>query len=386
MPIKVLYILHSGNSLAGSTKAILSLISQGKDTIEPIIVMPEKGELYDYLNQQNYRVYNLFFRPACYPHFNTLKDVILFLPRLCARLICNWHTTHQLVKIIRNEHVQIVHSNSGVISCGFLAAKKAGISHIWHLREYAEHAGFAFYPNRAHHLHQLQRSHSICITGDIQSFYHLQQNPMSSVIYDGVIHQIHANPIYQGQYLLFVGRVEKAKGIEDLLQAYAKACLSSRTQNIPPLWIVGEYDLSYKEHLNKLLVGIKDHVLFMGQSNNVYPLYTNAIAVIIPSLTEGFGFVMPEAQSMGKLVIAHDIEGLHEQLIVGQDYIGSPVALGYKTLDELETIISSLTIPLNNTFLTIAQNGQSAAYQLYSYNRNVEQITNLYLSILSHQI
>jgi glycosyltransferase involved in cell wall biosynthesis len=106
-------------------------------------------------------------------------------------------------------------------------------------------------------------------------------------------------------YFLFVGRLEKLKGVQDLIRVFAG-------YHDAELVIVGSGD--YASSLRKQAQGLK-HVRFLGSvhSSEISELYRGAIAVLVPSLCyETFGLIAAEAFAHGTPVIARRIGALAE--------------------------------------------------------------------------
>jgi len=123
-------------------------------------------------------------------------------------------------------------------------------------------------------------------------------------------------------YFLFVGRLEKIKGIQTLIPTF-------RHYPKAELWIAGKG--SYEGHLKHLA---KDsvNIRFLGyqRGESLAELYRNAIAVIIPSLCyEISSLVIPEAFTHRTPVIARKLGGMPE--IVEKSNAG----ILFETEDEL---------------------------------------------------
>lgn len=115
--------------------------------------------------------------------------------------------------------------------------------------------------------------------------------------------------------LIFVGRLERLKGVEIVLRALAT--LRSRFPGAR-LLVLGEDSRdaveSEKERLRSLAseLGIDDRVDFAGSvAHHELPLYYAAAdACLMPSYSESFGLVGLEAQACGCPVIASNVAGL----------------------------------------------------------------------------
>jgi len=122
---------------------------------------------------------------------------------------------------------------------------------------------------------------------------------------------------YPGErLLLFVGRLERLKGVETILRALALAA-DRRHQDVR-LLVLGEDSRdaaqSEKDRLRELAaeLGIADRVDFLGSvAHHELPyFYAAAEACLMPSYTESFGLVGLEAQACGCAVIASNVAGL----------------------------------------------------------------------------
>jgi D-inositol-3-phosphate glycosyltransferase len=116
--------------------------------------------------------------------------------------------------------------------------------------------------------------------------------------------------------LLFVGRLERLKGVETILRAFPLA--TGRRNRDVRLLILGEDSReggeSEKDRLRALAqeLGIAERVEFLGSvAHHELPyFYGAAEACLMPSYTESFGLVGLEAQACGCAVIASNVAGL----------------------------------------------------------------------------
>lgn len=106
-------------------------------------------------------------------------------------------------------------------------------------------------------------------------------------------------------YFLFVGRLERLKGLQDVIPLF-------RAYQDADLVVIGEG--SYRAQLEGLAAGIPG-VRFLGRMEQaeISRYYAGAIATLVPSVTfESFGIVVVESFSHGTPVIARDLGALPE--------------------------------------------------------------------------
>jgi glycosyltransferase involved in cell wall biosynthesis len=117
-----------------------------------------------------------------------------------------------------------------------------------------------------------------------------------------------------GTLFLYVGNLARVKGLEFLLQAFARA----RTQ-LPQtaLLMVGEGELETELKQRAHTLGIDRQIIWAGRKPHAeIPLWMSAADfLVLPSLSEGYGLVVLEALACGTPVIASRVGGVPEILI-----------------------------------------------------------------------
>lgn len=115
----------------------------------------------------------------------------------------------------------------------------------------------------------------------------------------------------KNNYFLFVGTIQPRKNLERLIRAYAKV-----TQDpFPPLVLAGSKGwLSDKIYKLPKQLGIEDSVKFLGrvEDEELPALYSGAIALLLPSLFEGFGLPLVEAMACGCPVLTSNLSSMPE--------------------------------------------------------------------------
>jgi hypothetical protein len=137
--MNIAYILNASVLTGGATKAFLNMLNGLLPYgISPYVIIPDNEGVTQVLKTKNIPTLVINYRPSTYPTCHTLKEKVLFIPKLIARIYLNYMATKTLTAYLKRNNIDIVHSNSGVVRIGFDAAQKAGIPHIYHIREYGD--------------------------------------------------------------------------------------------------------------------------------------------------------------------------------------------------------------------------------------------------------
>ena len=125
--------------------------------------------------------------------------------------------------------------------------------------------------------------------------------------------------IPQGHFLyIFVGRLVKDKGINELITAFSKL---SDSNNTISLLLVGPFENDLDPLLPETLSTIEKHpnIYTVGYQSDVRPYFSIADALIFPSYREGFPNVVMQAGAMGLPSIVTDINGCNEIIAHGKN-------------------------------------------------------------------
>lgn len=386
--MKVLFVASSGapNGLYGGSVALLNLIKNLYQKIEIAVLFPDKGLLCDELEKIGVKCfYSHEYNFATFPPLDSFRDFILFPLKLIHRIERKWRGQYCLANTIKKFRPDIIHTNVGPVDIAHQVAKKMGIPHVWHLREYQDlDFGMKPFPSMKSFKRKVHNpnTHAIAITKDV--FKHFQLDTAKDiVVYDGVFatkDKLIQNSKRDG--FLFVGSIKEAKGVKHLLEAYAMYRCNGGRQSLMIAGDGGPQD--YKEECLSLVKAnqIEEHVQFLGFCNNVYELMQNARALVVPSRFEGFGFITAEAMYNGCLVIGRNTAGTKEQMDNGLSLTGAEIALRFETTDELAKALINVDRLDANEYEKITSKAFCVVNQLYSNEICSAQIHNFYYKVL----
>ena len=107
-----------------------------------------------------------------------------------------------------------------------------------------------------------------------------------------------------------------------------------------------------------------------------------AKAVIIPSHSEAFGRVMPEAMYNNTLVVAHNTAGSKEQLDNGLQLTGKETGLRYDSEEELSRLMLDIANEGLHPYADMIARAQQTVCELYSNEKYTENLLSFYKYIL----
>lgn len=175
--------------------------------------------------------------------------------------------------------------------------------------------------------------------------------------------------------VLFVGRLIPRKGLPFLIEA-AEQIVKERKD--VAFVIVGDGSLRshFVEYLKK--IGLSDYFVFLGDvSDSVLPeIYNCADVFALPSIQEGQGIALLEAQATGKPVVAFDVGAVGETFADGETGL-----LVRPDGDKLATAVLDL---LSNETLRekMGAKGRVFACTNFSWSTCAEKMLEVYHEVL----
>lgn len=180
-------------------------------------------------------------------------------------------------------------------------------------------------PYNRHYIPQVlkQTEHIVCnsqsTAQDIVKFCDIPANKITPILlaYDAnhfrpVIEKNSQSRSHNPPYFLYIGRHDPYKNLSRVISAFAY--LQSRYEY--QLWLSGPSDDRYTPSLKKQVqeLGIVDQVKFLDYVpyDDLPKIINGAIALIFPSLWEGFGLPVLEAMACGTPVITSNLSSLPE--------------------------------------------------------------------------
>lgn len=310
-------VLHIHASLRSGGVAILlqnyyQEMEHDRIAFDHIIHVPDVGMAGIAFQEWGSRIYHL-------PRFNQL-----------------WHTFWQTRRIIKKEKYQIVHVHHTQKSfVQLFAAWTCGVPvRIAHSHNYyTGERGLKYIVNRLYSL----------LTRVFATDYFACSEPAGKYVYGSKVsspkYKKITNAIDVDKYILdsnvrenirtkwgmtdgfvicHIGRITHQKNPYRLLQIFGEVL--KQKKNALLLWVgTGEMEQDVKKYAEEL--GVSESVRFIGESKKVNELLMGADCFLLPSLYEGLGIVLVEAQVSGLPCTASDVIPSEVKLTEGVEFI-----------------------------------------------------------------
>lgn len=312
--INVLYVLNE-SILGGAAQSLLDMIEADRSRIRAVVVIPSMGDVEERLQQLQIHYYIVPFRidyKGIGTHASSESDAVF---------ISNYLAALKLQKIIREEEIQLIHSNSSVSNVGIMAALTAGIPHVWHIRELLEEHYDCEFLDWEWKRDFLECSDRIISISDFVKKTYTQKYGIDSIcIYDGLnIERFMCNDFSEKKedYFILAGVISPPKGQMEAIEAVKE--LVAKGIGIK-LFIVGSADYQYRWILKKKIkqYGLESNIAIFTFRKDLRELRKKCQYAIISSRMEALGRVTVEAMMSGCVAIGADTGGTAE--IIGKNF------------------------------------------------------------------
>lgn len=182
------------------------------------------------------------------------------------------------------------------------------------------------------------------------------------------------NPIVEYKpFILFVGRIEKQKGLMTLIKAFENTNYN--------LKIIGFSNDGYEDELKNYLVGKKHNIEFLGRKNfeEIIPYLKNCLCTTVPSeWYDNFPNVILESFAYKKAVIATDFGSLPE--LVHNNETG--LTFKYANINDFKEKIVYI-FEHNEEAKKMGENGYKQILSSYSPTQHYTQLIQLFNQIIN---
>ncbi|WP_235019205.1 glycosyltransferase family 4 protein, partial [Pediococcus acidilactici] len=177
--------------------------------------------------------------------------------------------------------------------------------------------------------------------------------------------------------LVFIGRLDKQKGIDLLIKAVDK--INKKHNNILKLTVIGDSVIDDEIIEKSDINGVE----FLGWQSaaNVQKMLVQSKALIIPSRWEGFGLTALEAMRASKMVLASDAGALPEIIL------NKTTGLIFRkdSIESLEEVLESFILLSQNEIEEYGKKGRERYITYFNYSNFVDEINNLYGEVVKSE-
>lgn len=411
MKYKLLYISHSSSFAGGSILSLIYLLEKlDRSLYEPVVVsIFDVPDLLELLKKKGIKA--LYWpRISTVPHttggwysvFSPLAWV--GIAKTTAGFRSSIAATEQLISEIQPD---LVHLNSVVLSPSAIACKKVGVKLVWHVREsvVTGHLGLrkrwlsrqvTKLADEAIFISQHDRK-TLCPNGEGRVIPNFVDFKRFNKALDGSPVRRELCIPEDAKVILFFGGMSRLKGAPILLDA-----LDIAVRRIPKLWAIFAGAITPTSHTLTARLGrtilpllgkptrrqeffqrlnsnhMRDQIVLLPFRWDPERLIAASDLVVFPSTQPHFARPVIEAGAMGKPVVASRIGGVEELVEDGKTGILVPPNTPAALSDAICTVLEDETFAEE-----MGKAGYKRAALLYSAEKNVRKITNIYNRLLN---
>ena len=375
---KILFISNSAR-LYGAERALLTLLKKlDRRKFTPVVILPEDGPLRGELAALSIDV-------GIMPLFWWTETPRQLYPwREPFRKRCE-----KLSKLIEEEKIDIVHTNTTVIAEGAVAASLSGRPHVWHLHEVLEsHTDIklALPLKQAYEFIGLASDYVVAVSKTLASSVSASIPPeITKVIYNGV-EEIKAGAkseirkelgISEGTLLVSAaGPVIGVKGYENFIEAAGLAAGKKPDVFFVITGSVEDRELYARLESSVKRLGLESKVRFLGYRDDLRAILEEVDIHVVSSLSESFSLTAVEAMAAGVPVVSTRCGGPEELIEDGVNGVLVPVNEPQALADAIVKLSESPSVRR-----AMGKNGQERFSRYFTAQACADSFERLYDAI-----
>ena len=380
--IKVMFFTKGKGIGSGEFHSLLKLCEDLKmrHNCIPLVVLCKYKEGKKYLDEKG--IDNIYMRSYSWVVSAGKERKLWTQIGVMAKKILNILPIIRIRKIIRDNEIDVIHLNTTGYYVGAIAAKKAGIPYVWHLRDVLND-DYNYKLCNPHCYSVINDANRIiAISEYVYETYKSVLRPEIDIIYNGVS----TNDYYSSDRELFrfdttrfvcVANMTGNKGQKYVIEAAKKLVECGVTSFYIDFVGEGCYENQYKLMVNKY--GLDPNIKFWGKQEDVTRFYKQADVSIMASQAEAFGRVTIEAMMEGCLVIGAEAGATKE--LLDNDETG----IFFKCNDssDLANVMADIIKGNKEKYRNIARKGQKVALERFASTTCADRIFKLYEEVLN---
>lgn len=385
--MKILFISSDNNKTSGAFLCLVELnrYLREKYHIDTLVVIPKKGDGIQLLRKYNipYR----FIPSYSWITYNgyTPKAIAKTLFKMLM-MIYNQYAIKKICQIIKDEDIELVHTNTIFAYVGAVAALKQHVKHIWHIRECIDTDYDSHILTGVKGYRLINESDAIITVSQMvrKNYQDRIDSSNIQVIYDGV-----SDSLYREKQLFLQDKVQFTciggliahKNQKEIIQACA--ILKKKGEKNFHLNLVGRGPMERELRDEVRILGLEPYITFCGVFDDIRDILMQTDVVCVASKSEAFGRTMIEGMLQGCLIIGADTPNSATRELIIPEKTGILYPSG--DMDALSTsMLRCLDCNSQRELCNIAQQGQKNALQEYTTAVNAQNIMSMYNKLLNN--
>lgn len=326
--LKILYISQSADLNNGAERCLLTLVKHlDRERFTPVVVLPYEGLFKKELDRHGIKNHVMALSHWVVTEFKGTETASMM------------QRAELVASLIRDEKIDIVHSNTSIVIEGAIAALLTGKPHLWHLHEILRDHGrlrLMLPLHAANKFIELMSDSVVVVSKVLSDAVREDVSPERiRLIYSGIEPAGDAGAASVKDELGFerddilvctIGPIRKEKGYEAFIDAAHKALKMSK-KNLKFVSVGNAEDMRLKFALSKKIkaAGTGDRIKFLGYRADARRIQAGADIYVVSSTTESFSLAAVEAMDAGVPIVATRCGGPEELLKHGETGLLVPV-------------------------------------------------------------
>ena len=400
---RILYV-HHGGTVGGAPLSLLYLLQQlDRSQYDPVVLCLAEGPMPVRYRAAGFTVH-IVPEIADFSHTELVWYGAGLLWQLPGKLLRFWPSVWRAAGWLRRLQPDLVHLNSSTLAAFAIAARRAKLPVVWHIREPLAHGYFGM--RRAWLRRVLQRCATRVVAISQYDAAQLGTGVVSTVIHNFVnfaefsreinpaAARAHLQLSSAQHVVLMLGGCSRAKGTLPFVLAYAR--LRQRVPNSILVIAGTKPEVGAADWLRALLkritgadsyarsvmaaaaAGIAQRgIRFVGVRSDVPQLLAACDVVVFPAVVPHFARPLIEAAAMAKPVVASDLGGPRELVVHGSTGLLVPP-------NDPEALASAIAAVLEDPQAAMRMGAAAfeRAQQLFDAQKNALRTFALYAEIL----
>lgn len=382
--LNILYISHE-RKMGGANRSLFELTKEMKNKGHnvSVVVLHKNCPIDINLRETGINTFPCFFGWWVEPDY--WNGILKYGFRLLH--VLQFGAVNKISKYVKENNIDIIHSNSSCIDIGTLVAKKTRVKHVWHFREYGEEDyNLVYMAGRQASMEKVNRDTDkvIFISRALRESYgSLISDEKAEVVYNGISTNYKSKEKTYNSVLTFLISGNLNVNKNQMLVLKAVEVLRQRGVTNFQVKIAGECTSlkQSKKYKEQLLNYIKEHNLtnveLLGYVEDMKKLREETDVEIVASVSEAFGRVTVEGMFSRNPVLVSDA-GANPELVEP-----GTTGLIFKNRDA-EDLAEKMNYLIETPQMVrdMGENAYHYAIENFTIQKNADNIEKIYESIM----